>query len=409
LHDGPNSSQPHLTGILRRTRTALATFLETEESGGIILFVAAVGGMVWANLLPGYDTFWHESITVGGLEKDLRHWVNDGLMTVFFLVVGLEIKRELVVGELREPRVAMLPAAAALGGMVAPALVYLAINANGGAMSGWAIPMATDIAFVVGALAVLGPRVPSGLKLFLLTLAIVDDVGAIVVIALVYSRGIAWRWLLVSVAALAVVALMSLIRISSPLTYLVPGIAAWAAMVSSGIHPTLSGVALGLMVPARPVRGRPVLEDLERWLHPVSSYAIIPIFALANAGVVLTAESLRGSIASRVFWGVALGLVIGKTAGIAGASFVAERLRIGRRPEGASMRHITGGAAMAGIGFTVSLFIAGLAFESGVFADQARMGILVGSIASAVAGGFVLGRGRRADILSDDARAGDDE
>ena len=380
--------------VIRRTRDALSTFLETEASGGIALFVAAIAGMLWANLTPSYTAFWHSEVSIAGLEKDLQHWVNDGLMTVFFLVVGLEIKRELVIGELREARVAILPAAAALGGMVAPALVYLAIAGGGEAGSGWAIPMATDIAFVVGALALLGPRVPSGLKLYLLTLAIVDDIGAIVVIALVYSRGIEWSWLAASALALCVVVLVRVMRISHTLAYLLAGIAAWAAMLFSGIHPTIAGVALGLLTPAHAIRGRAVLEDLQHRLHPISSYVVVPIFAVANAGIVLTFESLRASTTSPVFWGVTLGLLVGKTAGIAGGSFVAERLRIGKRPSGVSRRNIGGGATLAGIGFTVSLFIAGLAFETGVLADQARLGIVAGSIASAVIGALVLGFGR---------------
>ena len=381
--------------IIRRTRTALAVFLETEASGGIVLLVAALAGLLWANLAPGYDTFWHTKVSVAGVDNDIQHWVNDGLMTVFFLVVGLEIKRELVVGELREVRVAMLPAAAALGGMVVPALVYVAISGGGDAASGWAIPMATDIAFVVGALALLGSRVPSGLKLFLLTLAIVDDIGAIVVIAAVYSRGIDWMWLGLSAVAFAVVAVMRVLRIPFALAYLLPGAVAWAAMLSSGVHPTIAGVALGLLTPALPVRDRTVLEDLEHRLHPLSSYVIVPIFALANTGIILSADSLRASVTSGVFWGIALGLLVGKTAGITGASFLAERLGVGKRPTGVSMRDVTGGATLAGIGFTVSLFIAGLAFESGDLADQARMGILAGSFASAIAGAVALSAGRR--------------
>ncbi len=381
-------------------------FLETEASGGVLLIVAAVAGLLWANLAPGYETFWHAKISVAGVDNDIRHWVNDGLMTVFFLVVGLEIKRELVVGELRDVRVAMLPAAAALGGMVVPALVYVAISGGGDAASGWAIPMATDIAFVVGALALLGSRVPSGLKLFLLTLAIVDDIGAIVVIAVVYSRGIEWRWLGASAAAFAVVAVMRLLRIPFALAYLLPGTVAWAAMLSSGVHPTIAGVALGLLTPALPVRDRTVLEDLEQRLHPVSSYVVVPIFALANTGIVLTADSLRAGITSGVFWGVAVGLLVGKTVGITGASFLAERARVGKRPSDVSIRDITGGAALAGIGFTVSLFIAGLAFDDGNLADQARMGILAGSVASAIAGVAALsfGRCRTQRIPVDDGR-----
>jgi NhaA family Na+:H+ antiporter len=387
-------ADPKKKRILRRPRAALAAFLETEASGGIILFAAAVVGMLWANVGPDYDGFWHTTISVAGIERDLQHWVNDGLMTVFFFVVGLEIKRELVTGELRDPRVAALPVAAAIGGMAVPALVYVSISGGGPAAAGWAIPMATDIAFVVGALALLGSRVPSGLKLFLLTLAIVDDIGAILVIALAYSDGIDPRWLGVAALAFGTVVVLHVARVPYPSAYLLPGLLAWAAMLSSGVHPTIAGVALGLITPARPVRERHVLEDLERWLHPVSSYFVVPVFALANAGLVVTLDFLKEGFTSRVFWAVVLGLVVGKTVGIAGASAAARRLGLARPPVGVSSRHIRGGAALAGIGFTVSLFIAGLAFEKGPLADHARMGILVGSMISALTGGVALARRR---------------
>ena len=383
---------PERKPILRRPRAALAAFLETEASGGIVLVAAASIGLLWANLGLGYESFWHTKFPIAGIEKDLQHWVNDGLMTVFFFVVGLEIKRELVTGELRDPRVAVLPVAAAIGGMAAPALVYIAISGGGPAAGGWAIPMATDIAFVVGALALLGHRVPNGLKLFLLTLAIVDDIGAIVVIALIYSGAIDLLWLGIAVLAFGVVVVLRVVRVPYAMVYLLPGVAAWAAMLSSGVHPTIAGVALGLLTPARPVRDRPVLEDLEHRLHPVSSYFVVPVFALANAGLVVTIDSVTNAFTSRVFWAVVAGLVVGKTLGIAGASALAQRLRLGHPPEGVSPRHIGGGATLAGIGFTVSLFIAGLAFESGSLADQARMGILIGSIVSAVVGSVVLAR-----------------
>ena len=377
-------------GSLRRASATLAAFLETEASGGIVLLVAASIGMLWANVGPDYDGFWHTTISVAGIERDLRHWVNDGFMTVFFFVVGLEIKRELVIGELRDPRVSALPVAAAIGGMAVPGLVYILVSGGGPAAGGWAIPMATDIAFVVGALALLGSRVPSGLKLFLLTLAIVDDIGAIVVIALVYSHGIDMLRLGITALAFGAFAILGIARVPYALAYLVPGLVAWAAMLSSGVHPTIAGVALGLLTPARRVRGRPLLEAVEHRLHPISSYFVVPVFALANAGLVVTRDSLREGFTSRVFWAVVLGLVVGKTAGIAGTSAIAQRVGFGRAPTGVSSTDIRGGAALAGIGFTVSLFIAGLAFEDGSLADRARMGILVGSMISAVAGGIAL-------------------
>jgi NhaA family Na+:H+ antiporter len=259
-------------------------------------------------------------------------WFNDPLMTVFFFVVGLEIKRELVTGELRDHARAALPALAAVGGMVLPALIYVAINVGGTGLDGWAIPMATDIAFAVGVLALLGPRVPSGLKVFLLTLAIVDDIGAIVVIAFFYSSGVEPLWL--GAAAVVVVATvgMSRLHVDRPLAYVVPGVVLWLCLHEAGLEPTLAGVALGLLTPALPRRGVPVLERLETSLHPLSSFVIVPIFALANAGVLLSVDAIDHAVTSRVTIGIVVGLVVGKFVGIFGASALA-RLRVGRLPE----------------------------------------------------------------------------
>jgi Na+:H+ antiporter, NhaA family len=374
---------------LRRPRAALARFLETEASGGVFLLAATLIALAWANV-GGYESFWGTEIDGGPLPSDLRHWVNDGLMTIFFLVVGLEIKRELVVGELRDPRVAVLPVAAAFGGMAGPALIYLVINAGEASVAGWGIPMATDIAFVVGALALLGKRAPSGLKLFVLTLAIVDDIGAIVVIAIFYSHGLEVRWLALTALILGTFLLLRRTSMASPWIYLVPGIALWFCTLRSGIHPTIAGVALGLMVPAGAVGGRSVLEDLEARLHPVSSYVVVPVFALANAGVALSADAWGVALDSPVFWGIAAGLIGGKLLGIFGTAWLTERTGLGRRSSDVHLRHIAGGAAVSGIGFTVSLFIAGLAFDSAALVDRAKLGVLAGSAASALIGGLIL-------------------
>jgi NhaA family Na+:H+ antiporter len=269
-----------------------------EAASGIVLLVATAAALVWANTnRAGYASWWHHQLTIGpgdhAITESLVHWVNDALMTIFFFVVGLEIKRELVTGELRDRRRAALPAVAALGGMVVPALLFVAINAgNASGIDGWAIPMATDIAFAVGVLALLGPRVPSSLKLFLLTLAIVDDIGAIVVIALFYSRGLDGWWLLGAIVVTSAVVAMSRLGVDRPLAYVVPGILLWWCLHEARVEPTLAGVVLGLLTPARPRRGFPVLERLEDALHPVSSFVIVPIFALANAGVVLSRAAL---------------------------------------------------------------------------------------------------------------------
>ncbi len=310
-------------------------------------------------------------------------------MTIFFFVVGLEIKRELVTGELRDRSRAALPAVAAVGGMVVPALLFVAVNVGGAGLDGWAIPMATDIAFAVGVLALLGSRVPSSLKVFLLTLAIVDDIGAIVVIALFYSSGIEPLWLGGAVVVVLAVVTMSRLRVDRPLAYVVPAVLLWVCLHEAGIEPTLAGVALGLLTPALPRRGVPVLERLETWLHPLSGFVIVPIFALANAGVILSAEAIDHALASRVTIGIVVGLVVGKFVGILGASALALRFRIGRLPEGLDLRHVAGVATLGGIGFTVSLFITDLAFRGSVTED-AKIGVLGASALAAVIGMAVV-------------------
>jgi NhaA family Na+:H+ antiporter len=369
-------------------------FVSLEAASGIVLLLAAVGAVIWANAnTAGYATWWGRELTIGpgdhAITESLVHWVNDALMTVFFFVVGLEIKRELVTGELRDHARAALPALAAVGGMVLPALIYVAINVGGNGLDGWAIPMATDIAFAVGVLALLGPRVPSGLKVFLLTLAIVDDIGAIVVIAFFYSSGVEPLWL--GAAAVVVVAIvgMSRLHVDRPLAYVVPGVVLWLCLHEAGIEPTLAGVALGFLTPALPRRGVPVLERLETSLHPLSSFVIVPIFALANAGVVLSGDAIDHVVTSRVTIGIVVGLVVGKFVGIFGASALALRLRVGRLPEGLGMRHLAAVATLGGIGFTVSLFVSDLAFRGSVI-DDAKIGVLAASALAAVIGTVVV-------------------
>lgn len=370
-------------------RTALREFLRTEQAAGAFLIAATALALVWANVLAGYETFWRTELRFGGIE-DFRHWVNDGLMTIFFFVVSLEIKRELVVGELRDRRIAALPVFAAVGGMIGPALIFLALNAGGPGERGWGVPMATDIAFAIGVLALLGPRVPHRLRLFLLTLAIVDDIGAIAIIAVAYSDEVAWRWLGVAGAALLVLILLRAASLSSPLLYLAVGVGCWLAATRSGVHPTLAGVALGLLTPAYAVRGRMVLERLESLLHPVSSYVVVPLFALANAGVLVSGEAIRSAISSPVFWGIVLGLVVGKTVGITVSALAAERLPLAGLPPGVDTRAVIGGAAVAGIGFTVSLFILGLAFDDARLITDGTLGVLAGSTASGILGAAIL-------------------
>jgi NhaA family Na+:H+ antiporter len=394
-----NSSTAH---AVRRLVDPLKEFLHTEAAGGLFLLAATVVALGWANspIAAGYQGLWGQELTIGAgplaVTEDLKHWVNDGLMVLFFFVVGLEIKRELVVGELRDPRRASLPVLAAVGGVVVPAGIFLAFNAGGEGAHGWGIPMATDIAFAVGVLAVLGSRVPAGAKVFLLTLAIVDDILAITVIAVFYTSQLAVAWLAVAAGGMALVLLLRRLGVRAISAYVPLGILVWLATLESGVHATIAGVALGLATPARPVGGRPVLEQLQHRLHPLSSYLVIPLFALANAGVPLGADALDRAARNPVAWGVALGLLAGKVLGVAGASLVAVRLRLGTLPDDFTMGHVLGLAALAGIGFTVSLFIAELAYPGSELVDLAKVGILAGSLVSGLVGAALLvGSGRR--------------
>jgi NhaA family Na+:H+ antiporter len=378
----------------------VARFLALESASGLLLLAATVVALIWANS-PWKDAYsallhHHVSLSAGpvDLHLDVQEFVNDALMAVFFFVVGLEIKRELVKGELRDRRTAALPVIAAVGGMVVPALIYVAINAGASTMHGWGIPMATDIAFAVGVVALLGNRVPVALKLFLLSLAVVDDLGAIAVIAIFYTSSIAFGWLLGAAGVLALIAALRLLRVPSMIPYLLLGVVAWYCMFKSGVHATVAGVALGFLVPLTPMRGqegRPSMaERLENALHPWSAYVIIPIFALCNAGVTLTIDALSTAASSTVTWGVALGLVVGKTIGVAATSLLAIRLGIVNRPRGVSNVHMLGIAMAAGIGFTVALFVTNLAFTDAASADQSRIGILGASLVAALGAAAVL-------------------
>lgn len=419
----------------------LRSFLQTEAASGVLLVVAALAALVWANSpwRDSYERLWQGTsftVRLGGLHlsETLRHWVNEGLMTAFFLVVGLEIKRELRTGELRDRRAALLPAVAALGGMIVPALVYLAFNAGGPAARGWGIPMATDIAFALGVTALAMPRALSSLRLFLLTLAIVDDLGAIIVVALFYSDGVAFGWL--AVAALVVVAIAGLerIHVRARVVFVALGAGLWLALRAAGISPTLAGVAMGFLTPAvafqrpRSVSAEahrvadetvddpsPPDADAPQWLylaglareavsplarlesalHPWTSYVVIPLFALANAGVTLSVSGLGRAATSRVAVGIVLATTLGKVLGIVGACALAVRLGVARLPAGTGWRHIVGVAAAAGIPFTVSLFIAELAFGSGGTLEAAKLGILAAAVLAGVAGFVLLRRAER--------------
>jgi Na+:H+ antiporter, NhaA family len=418
----------------------LQTFLRTEEAGGILLLAAATIALIWANSpwRSSYDALWHTQLTIGlgawSLAEDLQHWVNDALMALFFLVVGLEIKRELTTGELRQPRAAALPAIAALGGMVVPALLYLAINPSGEPARGWGIPMATDIAFALGVLAIVGRGLPTALKSFLLALAIVDDIGAILVIAIFYSGSISPGPLLTAAGLLALILVLQRLHVRWTAVYVLVGVSVWLATLQSGIHATIAGVALGLATPAvafqRPKAvsleahriaddtvDNPVPPDadahqwlhlagltreavsplarLEHLLHPWTSYVVIPVFALANAGVSISRSSLGNALTSGITLGVVAGLVVGKTVGVTVFTWLATRTGITRLPEGVGWGQLVGVAALAGIGFTVSLFITSLAFQTQAIQDAAKVGILIASLLAGLLGALLLARFRR--------------
>ena len=418
------------TRLARTVARPMVKFLAQETASGVLLLVATAVALLWANFGgDSYHHFWETEVEIAigswhpfqhgehGLSLEL--WVNDALMVLFFFVVGLEIKSELVVGDLRNPRIAALPAIAALGGMLVPAGVYLAFNAGGDGASGWGIPMATDIAFAVGVLALMGPRVPQRLKLFLLTLAIADDIGAIIVIAIFYSSGFSLTWLLFAIGGLALTAVMRQYRVWYIPLYAVIGVFVWYAMFRSGVHATIAGVALGLLAPAKPLLGQRALESVENifsgegglgavrdanWkaketvsitsrliglISPWTSFLIVPIFALANAGVVLTSDAVNDAVSSPITFGIVLGLVLGKPVGIAAFSWMALRLGVADLPVGVTMRHVLAAGAVAGIGFTVALFIGGLAFDDPAIADQTTIGILAASVLATILG-FVL-------------------
>ncbi len=373
-----------------------ADFLRSEAAGGVALLIATVAALAWANGPFGdtYQTFWHSSLTFGfgslSIDESLVHWVNDGLMTLFFFIVGLEIKRELVVGDLSDRRTAALPVLAAIGGAIVPALIFTAIVAGGAGVDGWAIPMATDIAFAISILALLGDRVSSGTRLLLLSIAIVDDILAITVIAIFYSTDISIAWLAAGLACLGLVSAIQVLGVRRILPYLVIGVVTWLCIFESGVHATLAGVALGLLTPARPIEGRETLQDLEHRLHPFTSFLVVPIFALANAGVVISQKSLSAAVADSVFWGILVGLVAGKVVGIAGTTALVRRLGIGSLPVGVGMKEVWGIAALGGIGFTVSLFIVNLSLPDETLAGIARLGIFAGSIFAAIIGTLLL-------------------
>lgn len=437
-HEGP----PSVDGVkgdhrlpprpIDRWARPFVQFLHVESASGVVLLACTFIALLAANSpwADAWEHFWETRVFVGfgsaSLDKSLLHFINDGLMTIFFFVVGLEIKRELVTGELRDPRKAALPILAAVGGMIAPATIYFLMQRGQPGESGWGIPMATDIAFVVGFLALLGPRVPVGLKILLLTLAIADDIGAVLVIAVFYSTGLSPSLLIVAACGFLLIAVLNRLGVRRVGVYLVVGAGIWLAVLKSGIHPTVAGVLMGLLTPASAWIGQRRLRDslaivqqqmlndvdgqweshqkralrdlewmsreslaplerLETGLHPWVAFLIMPLFALANAGVAIDAGSFQNSVTLSV----ALGLFLGKPVGVVLFSAIAVALGLGKLPGGVSWPTMIGAGFLAGIGFTMSLFVAGLALEGDLLA-AGKLGTLIGSALSAVVGLLLL-------------------
>jgi NhaA family Na+:H+ antiporter len=419
----------------RRVLRPLQEFLSSSTAGAAVLLAAAAVALIWANspFRASYAALWGADIVVGtgrwAIREDLRGLVNDGLMTLFFLVAGLEIKRELTSGELRDPRAAALPVLAAIGGMTVPALLYLGANAGWPGARGWGMAMPTDVALVLGVLALASPRVPTSLKAFVVSLAITDDVGTVVAVLVAYARGAEFGWAVVAAGVVITVVLVRRIQVRWTLVYVALGAGLWLAMRAAGLNPTLAGVVMGLLAPAEPFQRPAVVSseatriaaetadepsppdaDVLLWLRlawlsneavsplaraehallPWVNFVVLPVFALANGGVELSTAPLSDPAGIRVAVGITLARLVGKVVGIVGVSWIAVRLGIGRLPSGVRWPHLVGTAAVAGIGFTVSLFVSELAFGGTALSDAARMGVLLSSVTSGAVGLLVL-------------------
>ncbi len=372
--------------------------LRDEAISGKFIIGATLLALIAANtaLASWYETIWstHLSIGLGNwvIDKDLQHWVNDALMAIFFLVVGLELKRELVAGELRKFKTAILPFAAAIGGMIVPALIYVAFNLNSGALNGWAIPMATDIAFAIGILALLGNRIPASVRLFLLTLAIVDDIGAVIVITVFYNQGVELTMLGLTAIIVVTMLVLSKMRRLTMLFYALGCVGIWLAINASGVHASIAGVIMGLLAPMAltSVGTKSVAERTEHFMIPISTFIVVPLFAFANTGIALTGNNYQDPAAAPIAAGIILGLVVGKVVGIVGASWLMIQFKFANLPEDARWNHMVGVGLLAGIGFTVSIFVTELAFAEEQFVTIAKLSIFIASAISALLGLMVL-------------------
>jgi NhaA family Na+:H+ antiporter len=455
-HRPATAPLPRAQLLAERAFATVERFLHIEAVSGVVLLAAAIGALVWANspLAHTYEALWHLPLSVGvgeyAFSRPLHFWINDGLMTIFFLVAGLEIRREIHEGALSDLRQAALPVVAACGGVVMPALIYLSLNADPVRHAGWAVGTATDIAFAVGVLALLGRSIPGNVRILLLALAVIDDIIAVIIIALFYSNGLDYSGFLVFGAGLLMVLGLQAIGIGAALAYVVPGAVAWVGLLMTGAHPSLAGVVLGLMTPVVPVglREQPVaavlrianevlgrepqvdprklaqpLRELrlaqrellppvvrvQMALHPWVAYGVMPLFALANAGVSLRGADLSAEGPTWVLIGVAVALMVGKPVGVITASALAVRLGWCRLPPGVSWGGVTLVGLLAGIGFTMSIFIAMLAFSDEALLSAAKLGVLLGSLATSIVGlgwGLVLARRLRGAALSASSATG---
>jgi NhaA family Na+:H+ antiporter len=424
----PSQTRTADQGAAARLVGPLQRYVRTETGSAGLLLLATLCALLWANSpwSVSYTDFWGTDLSVrlgdGQVALDLRHWVNDGLMVFFFFVLGLEVKRELVLGELADRRRAAVPLVAALTGLAVPALVYLAFNRSGEGLGAWGVVISTDTAFLLGVLALVGPACPARLRIFLLTLAVADDVGALTVIALFYTAGLALVPLALAAGGIVLILLLRFLRVWRGPGYFVVAVGIWLAMYASGVHPTIAGVVIALLTPVYPPR-RSEVEDadratrayrqspdpslaraarlsiersvspnerLQRLYHPWTSYVIVPLFALANAGVTLDRESLAAAVRSPLTLGIVAGLVLGKPLGVLGGTLLAVRLGVGRLPAGLGWLQVVGGAALSGLGFTIALFIIDLALDDPVLAEQARIGVLTASVLAASLGWAVF-------------------
>lgn len=384
--------------VIRKGTDGIADFLKLESAGGLLLVAAAVLALIFSNspLRQAYDDLLKIPVEMRfgsfALAKPLLLWINDGLMAIFFLLVGLEVKREVIEGELSTPAQIVLPVVAGLGGMVVPALIYFIFNrGNGAALNGWAIPTATDIAFALGVLSLLGKRVPVSLKIFLTAVAIADDLGAIVIIALFYTAELSIAMLFLAAVAIAVLIALNLQKVTRIAPYVMVGVILWVFVLKSGVHATLAGVAIAFAVPLKTTDAQGVapLHQLEHSLHPWVAFGVLPVFAFANAGVSFAGVTLT-ALAEPLPLGIAVGLFAGKLIGVFGASAILIRLGLAKLPEGAGWLQLMGVAALCGVGFTMSLFIGSLAFDGPGYFTPLRLGVIAGSALSGVTGYLLL-------------------